>query len=197
MTEGIIAERSVAAAAANTSADTPSRHHRVSAIYPSRDEADAVRATLIQAGFAASALEVLHADALPGASESSDETLKLALVDGAIGTAVGTGVGALGTLALWASGMSLFVASPVIAPLAMLGWFAGIGAVVGAVAGVNTQEHAGQRKEGRFSELVMDAIKAGHAVLVAHASDDTERRTAEKIVRDSLKGRDEDALKSE
>jgi hypothetical protein len=138
----------------------------------------------------------MHADALPGASEDSDETLKTVLVDGAVGTAVGTGVGAAGTLAIWASGMTLFVASPVIAPLAMLGWFAGLGAVVGAAAGA-TRREVGGGKEGRFAELVMDAIKSGHAVLVARTRNESERQAAENIVHDSLKGRGEDALQAE
>lgn len=185
-------------APASTGAEvaTQSAHHRVAAIYPTQDEAEAVRRHLIAAGLAADTLDVMHADALPDASEDSDETLKLVLVDGAVGTAIGTGVGALGTLALWASGISLFVASPVIAPLAMLGWFAGLGAVVGGAVGA-TQEQSAAHKEGdgRFSELVMDAIKSGHAVLIARTRDETERQAAETIVRESLKGRDEDALK--
>lgn len=197
MAEGQIAERSAASiASTNAENNAASEAHRVAAVYPSREEAEAVRGNLINAGFAAASLDVLHADALPGAAADSDETLKAVVVDGALGTAVGTGVGALGTLAIWASGMTLFVASPVIAPLAMLGWFAGVGAVVGAAAGA-TRREAGGGKEGRFSELVMDAIKSGHAVLVVHTRNETERQTAEDIVRDSLKGRDEDALKTE
>ncbi|HRH14125.1 MAG TPA: hypothetical protein PK225_07210 [Azonexus sp.] len=55
------------------------------------------------------------------------------LVDGAVGTAVGAGIGALAQLALVAGSVSLFVASP----LVMLGWGARLGAFVGAEAGVN------------------------------------------------------------
>ena len=48
------------------------------------------------------------------------------LVDGAIGTAVGTavgtGIGALAQLALVAANVTLFIASPLVAPLVMLGW---------------------------------------------------------------------------
>jgi len=179
---------------------TESGSHKVSAIYPSREEADAVRQRLIDGGIAASAVDILHDRPSTLVEEGSDEVLKDMLVDGAIGTAVGTGVGALGTAVLWASGVTLFVASPVVAPLAMLGWFAGVGGLVGAAAGAaatGAPEPSTPRKEGKFSELVMDAIKSGNAVLVARTHDKTEREVAKKIIGDSLKGRDEVASESD
>jgi hypothetical protein len=174
--------------------------HKVSAIYPSREEAEAVRQRLIDGGIGASAVDVLHDHSATVVEEGSDEVLKDMLVDGAIGTAVGTGVGALGTAVLWASGVTLFVASPVVAPLAMLGWFAGVGGLVGAAAGAaatGAPEPSTPRKEGKFSELVMDAIKSGNAVLVARTHDKTEQEVAKKIIGDSLKGRDEVASESD
>jgi len=171
--------------------------HRVSAVYPTREEAEAVRGRLIGAGLAAGALDILHEQALPTGADDDDEVLKDVLVDGAIGTAVGTGVGAAGTAALWAADLTLFVASPVIAPLAMLGWFAGLGGVVGALSGARAHVPGASRKEGRFSDLVRDAIKSGNAVLVARTNDDAEKKLAEAVIRDSLKGRDEAALKSD
>lgn len=169
--------------------------HRVSAVYTTREEAEAVRERLVDGGIASGAVEILHAGALPVAEQDSDEVLKNVLVDGAIGTAVGTGVGVVGTLVLWGASVTLFVASPVIAPLAMLGWFAGLGGVVGAVAGARSDVHS-LGKEGRFAELVLDAIQSGHAVLTVRAADDIQKQLAENIIRDSLKGRDEAALKS-
>lgn len=142
---------------------TQSGSHKVSAIYPSREEAEAVRQRLIDGGIAASAVSIVHDHPSTLVEEGSDEVLKDMLVDGAIGTAVGTGVVALGTAVLWASGVMLFVASPVVAPLAMLGWFAGVGGLVGAATGAaatGAPEAGTPRKEGKFSELVMDAIKS-------------------------------------
>lgn len=111
------------------------------------------------------------------------------LVDGAIGTAVGTGVGAIGSAALVAANVTLFVASPVVAPLAMLGWFAGLGGIVGAAFGAN-------RKEGKFSELVKDAIESGNTVLVTYTHNESERELAKEVICASLKGRDEAAMES-
>ena len=115
--------------------------------------------------------------------------LKDVLVDGSIGTVVGTGVGALGTLAIVASGITLFVASPVVAPLAMLGWFAGIGGIVGAAVGAG-------RKEGRFSELVKDAVKAGNTVLLVRTHNLADQTLARNIVEASFRGRDEVSTES-
>ena len=157
--------------------------HRVSAIYPGRVEADFIRERLLAAGFATSAVEILQALPLKPVVAGSDEVLKDMVVDGAIGTAVGTGIGVVGTAILWASSVTLFVASPLIAPLAMLGWFGGLGGLVGAAVGAGN-------KSGKFSELVMDAIASGNVVLVAHTQDSNERELAKEIIGNSLEGRE-------
>lgn len=184
------------APAPDTSAAKPTRlgTHRVSAIYPSREEAEGVRQLLLQRGIAAGDVDILQEPPPPAAPEgegdgSSDEVLKEVLVDGAIGTAIGTGVGAIGSAALVAANVTLFVASPVVAPLAMLGWFAGLGGIVGAAFGAN-------RKEGKFSELVKDAIESGNTVLVTYTHNESERELAKEVICASLKGRDEAAMKS-
>jgi len=60
-----------------------------------------------------SAAEVAKAD--------SDDVLKEMIREGAIGTAAGTLAGAAGTIALAAANISLFIASPVLGTLVMLG----------------------------------------------------------------------------
>lgn len=173
----------------------PGSVHKVSGIYPSRAEAEVVRQILLDSGVAASDIAILHETLVPAAGEpvgeeGSDEVLKDVVVDGVIGTAVGTGVGALGTAMMVAANVTLFVASPVIAPLAMLGWFAGVGGILGAAAGANS------RQSGKFSELVSDAIHAGNTVLIANTHNETQREQIKKIINDSFKGRDEVAIES-
>ncbi|MGE5385786.1 MAG: hypothetical protein ACM3SV_07850 [Betaproteobacteria bacterium] len=167
---------------------------KITGFYASLDDARRDRQRLIEQGLPEARLEILdagHQAAIrsaptTGATEEraadgadSNQVLKDLLVDGGIGAAVGTGLGALAEVALVAANVSLFVASPLIAPLAMLGWGAGLGGLVGAVAG------AGNR-EGRLSDLVSDAIASGSAVLVAHARNENESRIAETVMRDSL-----------
>ena len=92
-----------------TAPDRPTRStltgdslHTVSAIYPSRAEAEGVRQHLIERGFAESAVRIIgdasESQMWAGTDETGrDEVLRDVLVDGAIGTAVGTGVGVIGT----------------------------------------------------------------------------------------------------
>lgn len=174
--------------------------HTVSAIYPSRAEADGVRLHLIDRGFAASEIRIVGdpSESLtwPGSDETGrDEVLRTVLVDGAIGTAVGTGVGVIGTVAIAAASVTLFVASPVVAPLAMLGWFAGLGGVVGAAVGAN-RKRGGNGNEGKFSELVMDAVEGGNAALVVRTHNEAERELAKRIITDSLQGTDQTPAQS-
>lgn len=173
----------------------PSRSHKVSAIYATRGEAERVRQHLIDGGIAASEVALLQDLPLPTVDDQNDEVLKDMLVDGAIGTAVGTGVGAIGTVILWAASVTLFVASPVVAPLAMLGWFASVGGIAGAVAGAAGSESK-KGKEGKFSELVMDAIKSGNVVLVVRTHDETDRELAKNIIGKSLTGHNAVATES-
>lgn len=172
--------------------------HTVSAIYPSRAEAEGVRLQFIESGFGDSALQIIS-DASESqlwvATNETDGVLRDVLVDGAIGTAVGTGVGVIGAVAIAASSITLFVASPVVAPLAMLGWFAGLGGVIGAAFGANRAAGSDQRK-GKLSELVMDAIEEGNTALVVRTHCEAERELAKEIITDSLQGTDQTPARS-
>lgn len=101
------------------------------------------------------------------------------LVDTTIGTAVGTGVGALGEVALVAMNVSLFIASPLVAPLAMLGWGASIGAVIGAAVGMTA---GSGNKKGWLSDLIRDAIANGQVVLAAEARNEAETLIAREVI---------------
>lgn len=95
------------------------RHH-VSGFFAHRAEAEGAVSTLVGRGLGRDRLQLFDADSGPAISEpkgESNEVLTNVLFDGAIGTAVGTGIGALAQLAIVAGGVSLFVASPLVAPL--------------------------------------------------------------------------------
>ena len=124
---------------------------------------------------------------LPTAPGKNNDMLKDVLVDGAIGTAVGTGIGALAEVALVAANVTLFIASPLIAPLAMLGWGASLGAVIGAVVG--TEKDSGlkaAKKDGKLAELISDAIASGQVVLVAVTRTEQETAMAREVIQASL-----------
>jgi hypothetical protein len=155
--------------------------HRVSGFFVKREEAEIARAALLHRGIPELQIALYandHADLKPTTPKDSNDRLKGILVDSAIGTAVGTAVGALGEIALVAASVTLFVASPLIAPLAMLGWGASMGAVVGAVAGSTRIS----KEDGKLSELVADAIQSGQVVLVATTDSEQQTRIAIEVI---------------
>ena len=99
------------------------RHH-ISGFYAVRADAETAQAELIAQGLPRDRVLLFDADR-PTAGlaprEDSNAVLNDVLVDGSIGTAVGAGLGGLTHVALVAANVSLFVASPVLAPLVMLG----------------------------------------------------------------------------
>ena len=157
------------------------RHH-VSGFFAHRAEAESALSSLVARGLSRAQLQLFEAESGPAVAEikgENNEVLTNVLVDGAIGTAVGTGIGALAQLALVAGSVSLFVASPLIAPLVMLGWGASLGAFVGAAAGATTGvEH----KDGWLSDLVRDAVASGQVVLVAQTRTMEETETAREVI---------------
>jgi hypothetical protein len=61
-------------------------------------------------------------------SDGSNDVLKDVLVDGTIGAKVAVGIGGLLEVALITANVTLFIASPLLATLLLLGWGASIGA---------------------------------------------------------------------
>ena len=159
--------------------------HIVSGIYASQTEANTARNLLVERGIPRAQVKVLEAPpAGAGKVVKDDIVLKDILVDGTIGAAVGTGIGAAAQVALVAANVSLFVASPVLAPLAMLGWGATLGGLTGAAVGA---EKTGLAKDGKFSDLVMDAIRSGHIVLVVHTNTPEEAALARDVIGESVR----------
>ena len=159
--------------------------HHLSGIFVKREEAEIAREKLLARGLDDSRIHIFTNDPLalkPATDESSNRVLKDMLVDGAIGTGVGTALGALGELALVAANVTLFVASPLIAPLVMLGWGASLGAVVGAVRGAVNKDP----KVSRFSELVSDAIAGGQVVLVVSTLSEEETHMVSNILQAAI-----------
>lgn len=159
--------------------------HHVSGFFARREEAEKALSQLVLRGLPPERLHLLDADsaaslpAAPAAAKDNNEVLTNVLVDGAIGGAVGTGIGALAQVALVAANVSLFVASPLIAPLAMLGWGASLGGIVGAVAGATTHV---AHKEGWLSDLIRDAITSGQVVLVVQTLTPQETASARELI---------------
>jgi hypothetical protein len=162
------------------------RHH-VSGFFVHHEEAESVFSKLVERGLPRERLQIYAADSTaspaPAPQAESNEVLKDVVVDGAIGAAVGTGIGALGSVALAVANVSLFIASPLLAPLVMLGWGASLGGLVGAAAGASAGP---EKKEGWLSDLVGDAIASGQVVLVAETRTEQETAIAREVIQASV-----------
>ncbi len=160
--------------------------HHVSGIFSHRDAATSAVARLMDKGIPQSRLQLFDSDStLPASSQQakSNGVLKDMVVDGAIGTAVGTGIGALAEVALVAANVTLFVASPLIAPLALLGSGASLGATIGATVGAKVSP---DKQEGWLSDLIKDAISNGQFVLVAQTLTPQETEIAQEVIKLSV-----------
>jgi len=157
--------------------------HYVSGIFAHRDQAEKAISELLAAGLPLVRVHLFDEDPMApahhNATESSDAVLKDIIVDGVIGTVAGTGVGALLTVGMVAANVTLFVASPLVAPLAILGWSASIGGLVGA--GVGAAE-----KAKPLSELIHDAIVSGSLVVVVETLSNKETKIAGKIFKEAV-----------
>lgn len=154
--------------------------HRVLGIYATRAAAESASDQLTERGMPAENVKILE----PGRTSEegkadSDDVLKEMLREGAIGTAVGTLAGAAGTAAMAVANISLFMASPVVGALSMLGWGASLGAIVGAVTGA-------KNSKGDVADLAKDALASGHLVLVAHTATEEETSYAQQIIGASM-----------
>lgn len=161
------------------------RHH-VSGFFAHTGHAESALVSLAARGLPRKRLHLLKAESTPqiAASHSrSNAVLKDVRVDGAIGTAVGTGLGALAEVALVAANVSLFIASPLIAPLVMLGWGASLGGFAGAAVGAGSMtETTPSKTNGKFADLIGDAIAGGHVVLVAETRTVQETAIARDVI---------------
>jgi len=161
------------------------RHH-VSGFFAQRAQADGARLKLTERGLADEQLHIFATKSAPSPhalNAESDGVLKDMLVDGAIGTAVGTGIGALAEVGLVMANVSLFVASPLLAPLMLMGWGASIGGLIGATAGAaDTGTDRTKQNDGWFSQLVGDAISTGHVVLVVETRTEAQTAIAREIM---------------
>lgn len=160
--------------------------HCVAGFFGDLAPALATQAKLHVLGFSADQLQVFKRDSGAWVPDSqkvpqagSNAALKDMVVDGAIGGAVGVGLGALAEVALVAANVSLFIASPLLAPLVLLGWGATLGGTIGAMVGA-------EKKEAPLSALIRDAVASGQFVLVVEARTQPQAAIAREAMRDAV-----------
>lgn len=156
--------------------------HYLSGFFEHRDQAQQVLYQLVNEGVPTTRLYLFDKHSTPQqheSLESSNEVLKDVLVDGAIGTVAGTAIGGIAEVALVAANVSLFVASPLLGPLVMLGWGAAMGGFVGAAVGASA-------KAKTLSALIEDAISNDQFVVVAETHSPTETEKAKLVFKEAI-----------
>jgi methenyltetrahydromethanopterin cyclohydrolase len=155
--------------------------HHVSGFFVRREEAELARTRIINCGLHEIHVQIYSKDHTAIALDlktNSNGGLEDMLVDKVMGSTADVGVGTLGELALVASNVTLFVASPLIASLVTLGWGARLGVDAAAAVG---SIHKG-KINSQFSDLVCDAILDGQAVLVVTSLAAVDTRSAAYII---------------
>ena len=159
--------------------------HHVSGFFVKREEAKIAFSKLTDRGILPEQMRIYDNETAarePAPTVNSNTVLKNLIVDGAVGAAVGTGMGVLAEVALVVANVSLFIASPLLAPLAMLGWGASLGGIVGAVIGSESTH----KKDGKLADLVQDAIMNGQVVLVAQTRSEQETAIAQEVIKEAV-----------
>jgi hypothetical protein len=163
--------------------------HYISGFFAKREDAQHTLSTLLARGVPRAQLQIFEIDEPPSELVPKDDNnavLKDVIVDATKGSVVGLGLGALAEVALVAANVTLFVASPLVAPLAMLGWGVSLGAVIGGAMGAEAHATAPGKKEGWLSDLVRDAIVSGQTVLMVQALTAQETEIAKEVIEASV-----------
>lgn len=156
----------------------------ISTLYPDSASAAQVKTNLLINGFKASAIVItphpVQSEVIKSTSRRrSREILGEIMRAGAIGTALGIGVGAIGTVVLMATSVAAFIASPLLAPSALMFNLATVGFLLGGAVGA-------ANKGKSYSAIVSKALAEGQVLLAIKTQGVYENSLANKIIQDSL-----------
>lgn len=156
----------------------------ISTLYPNHASAARVHANLLHNGFRASAIVItphpLQSEVIKGtSSKRSRAILREVMQGGAIGAALGVGVGAVGTLILMATSVASFIASPLLAPSALMVNLATVGFLLGGAFGA-------ANKGMPYPAEVAKALDEGQVLLAIKTQGVYENFHANKIIQDSI-----------
>lgn len=162
------------------------KNHYISGFFAKKEDAENAQLAMVAKGFPIEQLSIFTTHDATSESKlqiKSNDALKDILVDGAVGACIGILIGVLVEIVFVATDLRLFIASPVLAPLTLLGWGASLGALVGTTIGFKV---ATNDKGGKFSEMIRDAISNGQVVLVAKTISQVEKRLAQNMMQDAV-----------
>lgn len=154
--------------------------HKVAGIFATLQDIQTARDLLIARGMSPDQIKlVVPEDKMVDKKiePDGDGVAKEVVKDAVIGSVIGGGVGATGAAAMAVAGITIFAATPVLAPLALLGWGAMVGAFIGGGTGAGIQED-------QFASMVKDVTNDGKFVLIVHTVTDNEFNLAQSVLTD-------------
>ncbi|MHB1678510.1 MAG: hypothetical protein ACYCSS_13455 [Sulfuriferula sp.] len=152
--------------------------HKVAGIFATEEDTHTARNLLLEHGMSPNHINIIVPDDKlidKKIEPDGDGVAKTVVKDAFIGSAIGGGVGAAGAAAMAAASITLFVASPVLGPLALMGWGAMVGAFVGAGKGVGIEED-------QFADMIKDVTNNGQYVLIVHTFTESEYTQAHDVL---------------
>lgn len=159
--------------------------HQISGFFSHRDQAEAAYSRLVDQGINKEQLTLRRtdfaADQSAANNESSNHVLKTIMINIVFGVVIGSIVGMLVELSLIASNINLFVASPFIGPVVLIGWGASIGGFIGAVVGA-------MKKNQLLTQMAEEAILHGQFALVVETHDRQQTSTAKTVMKTAVGG---------
>lgn len=158
-----------------------SNTHKVAGIYVRREDAEAARAAARAAGFEDRQMDMIDrmkAIELSLGSEVRDEDKTFGAAKDIL-TGATVGAAAVGAAGAAAAAIGLFVAPPVAAGLASAGLGGLIGGFVGGAAAPSV-------RESEFLELVREATRQGHWVLVLNADSQAQALEAQDVISNTV-----------
>lgn len=159
--------------------------HQISGFFHFKSQAEIAYSSLIAQGINKNQLSLHRADfALDNNSASNESSINAfasILLSVAFGVAIGSIVGMLVELSLIASNINLFVASPFIGPVVLIGWGASIGGFIGAVVGA-------MKKNQLLTQMAEEAILHGQFALVVETHDRQQTSTAKTVMKTAVGG---------
>lgn len=154
--------------------------HKIAGIFATLQDTHAARNLLVERGITPEHINLIVPDDTmidKKIEPDGDGVAREVVKDSIIGGVIGGGIGAAGAVAMTAASITLFVASPVLGPLTLMGW----GAMVGAFAGGG--KGAGIR-EDQFADMIRDVTNHDKFVLIVHTSSDNEFKVAHDTLAD-------------
>ncbi len=157
--------------------------HQISGFFPFKNQAEIAYASLIAQGINKNQLSLHRADfALDhnsASNESSNNAFASILLSVAFGVTIGSIAGMLADLIFLASNNNVFALNALITPTVLLGWCAGLGGLIGLIAG-------SIQKRQLLAQMAEEATLHGQFAIVVETHDQQQTAIATSVIKTAI-----------